>query len=77
MVAGAVALLELDVVVIGGGLMSAGDLLFAPLQREYAAHAQLHYTRDIPVRPTGLGQDAGLIGAAALIHAGDRFWSGD
>lgn len=76
-VAGVVALLELDVVVIGGGLTSAGELLLGPLQREYAAHSQLHYTRSIPVRQAGLGQDAGLIGAAALVHAGDRFWSGD
>jgi glucokinase len=76
-VAGVAALLELDVVVIGGGLTSAGDLLFGPLQREFAAHAQLHYTRHTPVRMTGLGQDAGLVGAAALILQADRFWSGD
>ena len=76
-VAGVVALLELDAVVIGGGLTSAGDLLFGPLHREYAAHAQLRYTRDTPVRMTGLGQDAGLVGAAALVLAADRFWSGD
>ncbi len=76
-VAGVAALLELDVVVIGGGLTSAGDLLFGPLHREFAAHAQLHFTRDTPVRMTGLGQDAGLVGAAALILQADRFWSGD
>ncbi|HEX4016463.1 MAG TPA: ROK family protein [Frankiaceae bacterium] len=76
-VAGVVALLELDAVVIGGGLTSAGDLLWEPLQREYAAHAQLHYTRHIPVHKTGLGQDAGLVGAAALVLQADRFWSGD
>ncbi len=76
-VAGVVALLELDVVVIGGGLSAAGELLFAPLQREYAAHAQLSYARDTPVVRAALGQDAGLIGAAALILAEDRFWSGD
>jgi glucokinase len=76
-VAGAAALLELDAVVIGGGLTNAGDVLFGPLQQAYTAHAQLHYTREIPIRPAGLGQDAGLIGAAALILAGDRFWSGD
>jgi glucokinase len=76
-IAGAVALLELDAVVIGGGLTSAGELLFGPLHREYAAHARLHYTREVPVHKTGLGQDAGLVGAAALVLAADRFWSGD
>jgi glucokinase len=58
-------------------MTSAGDLLWAPLQREFAAHAQLHFTRATPVRQTGLGQDAGLVGAAALILEADRFWSGD
>jgi glucokinase len=76
-VAGAVALVELDAVVIGGGLAGAGELLFGPLRREFAAHAQLHFTRDTPVLAAALGQDAGIIGAAALIHAGDRYWSGD
>ncbi len=76
-VAGAVALVELDAVVIGGGLSGAGELLFGPLRREFAAHAQLHFTRHTPVLAAALGQDAGVIGAAALIHAGDRYWSGD
>jgi glucokinase len=76
-VAGAVALVELDAVVIGGGLSAAGNLLFEPLLREYAAHAQLSFTRDVPVLPAGLGQDAGLVGAAALVLGGDRYWSAD
>jgi glucokinase len=76
-VAGVAALLELDAVVIGGGMTSAGELLWGPLQREFKAHAQLHFTRETPVRQTGLGQDAGLVGAAALILQADRFWSGD
>jgi glucokinase len=76
-IAGAVALVELDVVVVGGGLSAAGDLLFAPLRRAYAQHAQLQYTRDTPVVAAGLGQDAGLAGAAALVLAGERYWSGD
>jgi len=76
-VAGAAALLELDVVVIGGGLTGAGDLLFEPLHREFAAHAQLSYTRETPVVVTGLGQNSGLMGAAALILVADRYWTGD
>ena len=28
---------------------SAGELLFGPLRREFAAHAQLHFTRETPV----------------------------
>jgi glucokinase len=76
-IAGAVALVELDAVVIGGGMAASGSLLFEPLLREYAAHAQLSFSRDVPVLPTGLGQDAGLVGAAALVLGGDRYWSAD
>ena len=75
--AGVAALVELDVVVIGGGMSAAGNLLFEPLLREYAARAQLAFTRDVSVLPAGLGQDAGLVGAAALVHGGDRYWSAD
>jgi glucokinase len=76
-VAGALALLELDIVVIGGGLSAAGDLLFGPLLREFAIHARLDFTRDTPVVAAALGQDAGLIGAAGLILQAERYWSGD
>jgi glucokinase len=76
-VAGAVALLELDIVVIGGGLSAAGDLLFGPLRRAFAIHARLDFTRDTPVVAAALGQDAGLIGAAGLILQAERYWSGD
>jgi glucokinase len=76
-VAGAVALVELDVVVIGGGLSAAGDLLFEPLRRAYSEYARLQFTSDTPVLTAGLGQDAGLVGAGALVLAGDRYWCGD
>jgi glucokinase len=29
----------------------------------------------VRVVPAALGQDAGLVGAAALVAAGDRYWS--
>jgi glucokinase len=76
-VAGAIALLELDIVVIGGGLSAAGELLFGPLRREFAIHARLDFTRNTPVVAATLGQDAGLIGAAGLLLQADRYWSGD
>ena len=43
----------------------------------YAEHARLDFVRDVRIVPAALGQDAGLIGAAALILAGDRYWSAD
>jgi glucokinase len=58
-------LLDLEVVAIGGGLTQAGPLLLDPLEETFRAHA------------AALGQQAGLVGAAALVHEGDRYWSAD
>lgn len=76
-IAAAVTLLDVSVVAIGGGLAGAGDLLFTPLQAAYAAWAHLPHARAARVVPAALGPHAGLVGAAALIHAPDRYWTGD
>ncbi|MGW6391459.1 ROK family protein [Streptomyces sp. NPDC055103] len=59
------ALVELDLVVIGGGVSRSGDMLFAPLRHHLTSYAVLDFTRDVPVVPAELALDAGLIGAAA------------
>jgi glucokinase len=74
-IASATSLCDLDVVAIGGGLSQAGALLFDPLQEELAVHARLDFTRQVRVVPAALGQSAGLVGAAALISAGKRYWT--
>ncbi|RKT19305.1 glucokinase [Streptomyces sp. 1114.5] len=65
-IAATAALVDLDRVVIGGGVATAGDLLFAPLARHLDRYAALSYIRGLDVRRAELGTDAGLIGAAAL-----------
>jgi glucokinase len=76
-IASAVHLCDVEVVSIGGGLAQAGPLLFEPLEEALRTHAGLDYARDVPVVAATLGQSAGLIGAAALIFASDRYWAGD
>jgi len=76
-IASATNLCDLEVVAVGGGLSQAGALLFDPLQEALAAHARLDFARQVRVVPAALGQNAGLVGAAALIFAGDRYWAGD
>jgi glucokinase len=71
------ALLDVRIVVIGGGLAQSGPALWDPLQAAFAAQARLPYLEGARVVPAGLGGDAGLIGAAALVLAGDRYWSAD
>jgi glucokinase len=56
---------EPEVFVIGGGVIAAGDLLLDPARRELRARA-LPPNRDAPVLPAELGEDAGMIGAAAM-----------
>ncbi len=76
-IASATSLCDLEVVSVGGGLSQAGPLLFDPLEEALRAHARLAFTRQVRVVPAALGQSAGLVGAAALILAGNRYWHGD
>jgi glucokinase len=76
-IASATCLCDLEVVSVGGGLSQAGTLLFDPLEEALRAHARLGFARAVSVVPAGLGQNAGLVGAASLIFAADRYWAGD
>ncbi|GAA0949390.1 ROK family protein [Nonomuraea longicatena] len=73
-IASATHLCDLDVVTVGGGLSQAGAPLFGPLEEALRAHARMDFARRLRVVPAALGQSAGLVGAAALILAGDRYW---
>jgi len=76
-IASAVALTDVDIVAVGGGVTQVGPMLFDPLAAAYARHAGLGFARRPRVVPAALGQDAGLVGAAALVLAGDRYWTAD
>src|SRR3954471_14639346 len=54
-----------DVIVIGGGVIAAGELLLAPAREELLARA-LPPVRETPVVAARFGEDAGLVGAAIL-----------
>jgi glucokinase len=71
------ALLDVRVVVIGGGLAQSGPPLWEPLQEAFDEQARLPYLAGARVVAAQLGADAGIIGAAALVLAGDRYWSAD
>ncbi|MFD9702666.1 ROK family protein [Lentzea sp. NPDC059081] len=67
-IAGAAAVCDLDLAVIGGGVAQAGELLFEPVRRTLKTHAGLSYLAGLEVRAAELGGDAGLVGAAALVR---------
>lgn len=56
-----------EVIVIGGGISARGDSFFDPLRRKATESIRL-----VPVpaiRPAGLGQDSGIIGAIVLAES--------
>jgi glucokinase len=55
-----------EVVVIGGGVMAAGDLLLGPARAEVAARALPPSRDDVRIVAAHLGVEAGMIGAAAF-----------
>lgn len=59
---------DLDLVVVGGGVARAGPLLFDPLRAALSEFAGLDFIRGLQAVPAGLGGDAGLVGAAALVR---------
>jgi glucokinase len=57
------------IVVIGGSVATMGDVLWEPLRAAVRACAMPPY-REIPLVPAALGDDSGLLGAAALAWTG-------
>jgi glucokinase len=55
-----------DVVVVGGGVIAAGDLLLAPARAEVAERALPPMRDHAEIVPARLGVEAGLVGAGAL-----------
>jgi glucokinase len=59
-----------DVVVVGGGVIAAGELLLGPARAEVAARA-LRPSRDVvSIVPARFGAEAGMMGAAVLAMEG-------
>jgi glucokinase len=65
-VAALITVLDPDMVVLGGGLMQAGDLLLEPIRRLALSWTQPVAAGRVRIELTALGKDAGLLGAARL-----------
>ncbi|MFD7721265.1 ROK family protein [Streptomyces sp. NPDC059814] len=68
-IAATATLVEIDIAVIGGGVAGAGDVLFAPLRSALRRYATLSFVQQLTVAPAVMGNDAGLVGAAAAALA--------
>jgi glucokinase len=65
-VANLVSMMNPEMVVLGGGLFQAGDILLNPVRREFKKWAQPIAARQVKLRLSALGENAGLYGAARL-----------
>lgn len=70
----ACALLDVELVAIGGGFARVTDDLVERIARRVARHP-LPYVADTRVVPAALGDTAPLVGAAALVHRADLLTS--
>jgi glucokinase len=59
-----------EVVVIGGGVVAAGELLLAPARTVVAERTLPYFGQDLRIVPARFGVEAGMIGAAALAYDG-------
>ena len=60
-------ILDPEMIVIGGGLVGAGEVLFAPLRASFTEHLLAPATRpEVEIVPASLGERGGAIGAATL-----------
>lgn len=65
-IANLVSILNPEMIVLGGGLMQAGDLFLPSIRRVMPLWAQPIAAQQVRIELTQLGQDAGLLGAARL-----------
>jgi len=61
-----------EVIIIGGGLTKAGELLLAPARAEMAARAMSEALKAVQLKPAELGDYAGVMGMVALLREGCR-----
>jgi len=69
-----VSILNPEIVVLGGGLFQSDLRLLEPVRERVARWAQPLAAAAVRIEPSGLGEDAGLFGAAKLAWDSARAW---
>lgn len=65
-IASVITTIDVDSILIGGGVGQAGELLLRPAREEVGKRCRMIPPNTTPIEPAQLGERAGLIGAAAL-----------
>ena len=63
-IASIIALMDPEIIAIGGGVSGAGEILFSPLKEKVKEKS--YFDTDYQIVPAHLGNDAGIVGAAML-----------
>ena len=66
---GMVSVLDPEVIVIGGGVSSLGNIFFRSIRRSLPKHTLNIYASKTPVVPAKLRKDVGIYGAASVMLA--------
>ncbi|MCH9719748.1 MAG: ROK family protein [Actinomycetia bacterium] len=72
-IASVAAVLDLDVVAIGGGISQAGDLFLPAVFEGFQQHAGLEFVSQCRILLAQ--EESALVGAAALFISGERYWA--
>ena len=65
-IAQALNMLDLDLVLIGGGLCKDFDMMINDIKRGVQNYGLRMMVRNLEIKPASLGNDAGVLGCAAL-----------
>jgi glucokinase len=65
--AGIMHALDPEIVILGGQIAAAGEMLFAPLRSDTEQRTKRLLRRAIPIVPAAVGDQSGVVGAASLV----------
>lgn len=65
-IANAVSIFDPEVIIVGGGVSKAGDIVFDTIRKVVNKRCFKSMAESVKIVPAGLGTDAGVIGAVAL-----------
>jgi len=63
-----IVIFDPQAVVVGGGVTKSNDLIFEPARKTVAQRVGKYFAKDTPILKAALGDNVGLIGAAALVY---------
>ncbi len=64
-----ISLLDPDIIILGGGVSKIGEPLLRPIRQTAPRRTINPFAAQTPIVAAELGDDAGILGAAALFHA--------